>query len=131
MLVDDGTGGLSREAIGLAIEIHKRYGPGLLENAYLRPDASALRAAGHDVECQPRLALVHGGAKIDAYRPDMIVNRRLVIEVKAVAAILSVHKQQLATYMRLARIHVGLLINFNVPVLRHGIRRVLLPKASE
>src|SRR5262249_3694423 len=102
MLVDDGTDGLSGEAIGVAIAIHKKYGPGLLENAYLRPCADALRAKGHDVECQPRLALVHGEGKIDnAYRPDMIVNRRLVIEIKVVAAILPVHKQQLTTYMRL------------------------------
>jgi GxxExxY protein len=127
MLVDDGTDGLSGEAIGLAIEIHKRYGPGLLENAYLRPYADALRKAGHDVECQPRLSVVDAGETIDnAYRPDLIVNRRLVIEVKVVAALLPVHKQQLTTYMRLTKIRVGLLINFNVPVLRHGIRRVLL-----
>jgi GxxExxY protein len=127
MLIDDGTDGLSHEAIGLAIEIHKKYGPGLLENAYVRPYAEALRKAGHNVECQPRLPLVSAGEKVhNAYRPDIIVNRRLVIEVKVVAAILPVHKQQLTTYLRLTKIRVGLLINFNVPVLRHGIRRVLL-----
>ena len=124
-MVDDGTGGLSREAIGLAIEIHKKYGPGLLEHAYVRPYSKALREAGHKVECQPRLAL--SGQEIGyAYRPDLIVDRRLLIEVKVVAALLPVHKQQLTTYLRLAKIRVGLLINFNVPVLRHGIRRVLL-----
>jgi GxxExxY protein len=127
MLVDDGTEGLSGRAIGLAIGIHRNYGPGLLEKAYVRLYADALRNAGHDVECQPRLTLMDGGRRVkNAYRPDIIVDRRLVIEAKAVIAILPVHKQQLTTYMRLTKIRVGLLINFNVPVLRHGIRRVLL-----
>jgi GxxExxY protein len=98
VLVDDGTEGLSGEAIGLAIEIHKKYGRGLLENAYVRPYADTLRKAGHDVECQPRLPLVEAEEKInDAYRPDLIVDRRLVIEVKVIATILPVHKQQLTT----------------------------------
>lgn len=126
MLLDDGTGGLSYEVIGIAIAIHKKYGPGLLENAYVRPLVLDIRAAGHEVESQPRLALVHAGITIaNAYRPDIIVDRRLVIEVKVVTTLLPIHRQQLKTYMKLADIPVGLLINFNVPVLRHGIRRVL------
>src|SRR5215467_7329045 len=64
MLVDDGTEGLSGEAIGLAIEIHKKYGPGLLENAYVRSYADRLRKAGHEVDCQPRLPLLDGATKI-------------------------------------------------------------------
>ena len=129
MLIDDGTDGLTREAIGIGIAIHKKYGPKLLENAYVRPYVIDLRAAGHTVECQPRLALVHAGVTIEnAYRPDIIVDRKLVIEVKVEKAILPVHKQQLLTYMRLTNIKVGLLINFNVPVLRHGIRRLILPE---
>ena len=129
MLIDAGTDGLTREAIGIAIAIHKKYGPRLLENAYLRPYVIDLRSAGHSVECQPRLALVHAGVTIEnAYRPDIIVDRKLVIEVKVEKAILPIHKQQLLTYMRLTNIKVGLLINFNVPVLRHGIRRLILPE---
>ena len=93
-------------------------------------DRGALRKAGHNVDCQPRLGLSYGGMKIEnAYRPDMIVDRCLVIEIKSVAVILAIHKQQLTTYMRLAKIRAGLLINFNVPILRHGIRRVLLADA--
>jgi GxxExxY protein len=126
MLVDDGTNGLTFEVIGIAIRIHKKYGPGLLENAYLQPLVFDLRAAGHEVECQPRLSLVHQGVTLErAYRPDAIVDRRLVLELKVVAALLALHRQQLKTYMKLAGIPVGLLINFNVPILRHGIRRVL------
>ncbi|HEX4568546.1 MAG TPA: GxxExxY protein, partial [Vicinamibacterales bacterium] len=64
VLADDGTGGLSREAIGLAIQIHKAYGPGLLESAYFRSYADALRKAGHHIECQPRLAIQYGGRTI-------------------------------------------------------------------
>jgi len=129
MLIDDGTDGLTKEAIGIAIAIHRKYGPKLLENAYLRPYVIDLRAAGHVVECQPRLALVHAGVTIqNAYRPDIIVDRKLVIEVKVEKAILPVHKQQLLTYMRLMNIKVGLLVNFNVPVLRYGIKRLILPE---
>ena len=129
MLIDDGTDGLTKEAIGIAIAIHRKYGPKLLENAYLRPYVIDLRAAGHTVDCQPRLALVHAGVTIqNAYRPDIIVDRKLVIEVKVEKAILPVHKQQLLTYMRLMNIKVGLLVNFNVPVLRYGIKRLILPE---
>jgi len=131
MLVDDGTGGLSGQVIGIAIAIHKKYGPGLLENAYVRPLALDLRAAGCDVECRPPLSLVHAGVTIEkAYRPDLIVNRCLMIEVKVVAALLPIHRQQLKTYMALAHVPVGLLINFNVPILRYGIKRVLLTEGK-
>jgi GxxExxY protein len=126
MLVDDGTQGLSFKVIGIAIGVHKKYGPGLLENAYLRPLVIDLRAAGLHVDCQPHLRLVHAGVTIEkAYRPDLIVNGRLVLELKVVAKLLEMHRQQLKTYMKLAGIPVGLLMNFNVPILRHGIRRVL------
>ena len=84
-----------------------------------------IRAAGHKVDCQPRLPMVHSGVTIDhAYRPDLIVDDRLVIEVKVVAAILPIHRQQLKTYLKLADIAVGLLLNFNVAVMRYGIKRV-------
>jgi GxxExxY protein len=126
MLVDDGTNGLSYKVIGIAIGVHKKYGPGLLESAYLGPLVNDLRAAGLKVDRQPALPLVHEGLTIPkAYRPDAIVEGRLVVEVKVVAVLLDLHRQQLKTYMKLAGIPVGLLINFNAPVLRHGIKRVL------
>ena len=127
MLIDDGTGGLTREAIGIAIALHRKYGPSLKENAYLRPFVIDLRAAGHQVVSERSLDLVHAGVRIpNAYRPDIVVDGKLVIEVKVVSRLLPLHKQQLVTYMRLIGVKVGLLINFNVPVLRHGIRRGLL-----
>jgi len=126
MLVDDGTAGLSYKVIGMAIGVHRKYGPGLLESAYLRALVIDVRAAGYQVDCQPRLPMVHAGVTIDkAYRPDAIVDGRLVLEVKVVVRLLETHRQQLKTYMKLAGIPLGLLINFNVPVLRHGIKRVL------
>lgn len=129
MPVDDGTNGLSREAIGIAIAIHRRYGPGLLENAYCRAYAHDLRAAGHSVECERPFDFVHNKLIVRrAYRPDIVVDRKLVIEVKTVPDLLPVHRQQLKTYLKLLGIPVGLLINFNSPILRHGIRRVVLPR---
>ena len=97
MLVDDGTDGLSGKAIGIAIAIHKKFGPGLAESAYLRVYVHDLRAAGCRVECQPRVALLHAGLAVDnAYRPDIIIDRRLVIELKVVAALLPVSSPAVA-----------------------------------
>ena len=127
MLADDGTQGLSREVIGLAIGIHRKYGPGLLEKAYRDPLAHDLRAAGHGVECDRILKLAHNELIVEgAYRPDIVIDNRLIVEVKSVAVLTLLHRLQLRTYLRLAGIRVGLLINFNVPILRHGIRREIV-----
>jgi len=127
MLADDGTQGLSREVIGIAIAIHRKYGPGLLEKAYRDPLVHDLRAAGHTVDCDRSFKVIHDGLVVErAYRPDVVVDNRLIVEVKSVSAILLVHRLQLRTYLRLSGIRVGLLINFNVPILRHGIRREIV-----
>ena len=129
MLLDDGTRGLSRQAIGAAIRIHKKYGPGLLEKAYLVPYVYELKKLGFAVECERGLPLIHEGVRVErAYKPDIVVDGRLVIEVKSVRQLAHVHIQQLRTYLRLSGIPVGLLINFNVPILRHAIRRVMLER---
>jgi len=127
VLIDDGTGGLSREAIGAAIRVHKKYGPGLLEKAYRTVYVEELRKLRYSVQCEKPLSLEHDGVRVGcAYWIDIVVDGRLVIEVKSVERIVFVHLQQLKTYLRLSRIRTGLLINFNVPILRHGIRRVVL-----
>jgi GxxExxY protein len=127
VLIDDGTDGRSRKAIGAAIRIHKKYGPGLLEKAYRVPYVQELRMCGFAVDCERPLPLEHAGVRVEcAYLIDIVVDGRLVIEVKSVERILHVHIQQLKTYLRLSAIPVGLLINFNVPILRHGLRRVVL-----
>jgi len=102
MLIDDGTGGLTREAIGIAIALHRKYGPSLKENAYLRRFVIDLRAAGHQVVSERSLDLVHAGVRIpNAYRPDIVVDGKLVIEVKVVNCLLPLHKQQLLRILRL------------------------------
>jgi GxxExxY protein len=129
MLLDDGTNGLSWHAIGVAIRIHKQYGPGLWENAYRAPYVYELQKLGFSVECDRPVPLTHEGVHVRcAYKPDILVNGRLVIEVKSVQRLAHIHIQQVRTYLRLAGTPVGLLINFNVPVLRHGIRRVFLER---
>jgi GxxExxY protein len=127
VLRDDGTRGLSRQAIGAAIRVHRRYGPGLLENAYRVPYVYELEKLGLTVECERPLPLVHECVRVEcAYKLDIVVEGRLVIEVKSVRQLALVHIQQLRTYLRLSGIPVGLLMNFNVPILRHAIRRVIL-----
>jgi GxxExxY protein len=127
VLRDDGTRGLSRVVIGVAIAIHKRYGPGLLESTYRDCLVWDLRQLRCDVQCDRPLTLEHGGATIHrAYRPDLVIDGTLIVEVKSVERLAAVHLQQLRTYLRLSGIGAGLLINFNVPILRHGIRRALL-----
>ena len=118
---------LTDKIIGAAIEVHKVLGPGLLESAYqvCMEQESKLRKIPYE-----RLVDLHLNYKcieLDAgYVIDLIYDKRVIVELKAVEQILPVHEAQLLTYMRLTGIHVGLLINFNVPVVKDGIyRRVL------
>ena len=131
MLIDDGTGGLSKDVIGVAIEIHRKYGAGLLEDAYLQPMVWALEKRGFDIETEVPLAIEFEGQIVQrAYIIDVVVKRgeyRLLLEIKSVAAILPIHISQVTTYLSLSGIPVGLLMNFNVQVMRHGIKRVLHP----
>jgi len=131
MLIGDGTEGLSEQVIGVAIEIHREFGPGLLEKAYVLPLVWALESRGFSVEFERPLSIEYGGRVIDrAYIIDIVVNDKVLVEVKAVAAILPIHIAQVRTYLTLSNIRVGLIMNFNVAVLRHGIRRVLHPDIS-
>jgi GxxExxY protein len=129
MLIDDGTGGLSWQVIGAAIRIHKKFGPGLLERAYRPPLVFELERLGLEVVCDSPYPLVHEGITVPrAFKPDMVVDRKLVVELKSIRQLAAIHTQQVRTYLRLSGIPVGLIINFNVPVLRHGIRRVMLDR---
>lgn len=131
MLIDDGTGGLSKDVIGVAIEIHRKYGAGLLEDAYFRPLVWALEKRGFEIETEVPLAIEFEGQVVQrAYIIDAVVKRgeyRLLLEVKSVAVILPIHVSQVTTYLSLSEIPVGLLMNFNVQVMRHGIKRVFHP----
>jgi GxxExxY protein len=118
---------LSGKVIGCAIEVHKNLGPGLLESAYERCLSYELTAAGLRHEAQKELPIDYKGLKLDtAYRIDLIVENGVIVELKSVEKVLPIHEAQILTYMKLAGISVGLLINFNVTKLKDGIKRFVL-----
>jgi len=113
--------------IGAAIEVHRQLGPGLLESAYEECLCHELHLRGIGFRRQIELPVEYKGIKLDCgYRLDLIVQDEVVVELKCVERVLPVHEAQLLTYMRLAGKQVGLLINFNVPVLTRGISRRVL-----
>jgi len=117
---------LSHQVIGAAIEVHKALGPGLLESAYEACLAYELREQGLAVEAQVALPVVYRDVRLDCgYRVDLLVEGSLIVEVKAVSEIASVHKAQLLSYLRLAQLPLGLLINFHSELLTRGVRRVV------
>jgi GxxExxY protein len=118
---------ITQAIIGAAIEVHRTLGPGLLESAYRECLCRELELKNLQFEKEQGLPLEYKGLKLDqGYRVDIIVYNQVVVEVKAVEGLLPVHEAQLMTYMRLGGWRVGLLINFNVPVLKDGIRRRVL-----
>ena len=118
---------ITREGIGAAIEVHRALGPGLLESAYEECLARELTLREVPYLKQLALPVEYKGVRVDcAYRLDFLVRSRVVVEVKSVAGIDPIHEAQLLTYMRLGEWRLGLLINFNGPVLKSGIRRLIL-----
>jgi GxxExxY protein len=115
---------LTEQIIGAAIEVHRNLGPGLLERTYEACLAQELKLQRIQFEQQKRLAVNYKGITIDrGYRLDFLVEQKVVVEIKAIAQLLSIHDAQLLTYLKLGDYPVGLLLNFNVPVLKEGIRR--------
>jgi GxxExxY protein len=116
----------SADILGSALDVHSGLGPGLLEGAYETFLAHDLSARGYRVQRQVQLPVTFKGVRIDAgYRVDLLVNERIIIEVKAVAAIASIHEAQLLSYLVLGNHPLGLLINFHVARLKDGIRRMV------
>ncbi len=112
--------------IGAAIEVHRTLGPGLLESVYHACLAHELVALRLPFEAQKGLPLVYKGVRLDCgFRLDFVVEDLVVVEVKCVEAVQAVHHAQLLTYLKLTGHPAGLIINFNVPVLKNGIKRVL------
>ena len=110
--------------IGAAIEVHRALGPGLLESAYEECLRHELHLRGVAFERQVNLPVLYKGLLFDCgYKMDLVVERQIVLELKAVESILPVHKAQLLTYLKLSQKQVGLLINFNVPLMTRGIIR--------
>ena len=117
---------LTGEVIGAAIEVHKALGPGLLESVYEECMCVELGLREIPYERQKELPVEYKGAKLDcAYRLDILVARKLVVELKACNSLEPIHEAQLLTYLKLTGLKVGLLINFNVPVLKEGIKRLV------
>lgn len=118
---------LTKEVIGAAIEVHRAFGPGLLESAYETCLCHELGLRGIQFERQKPLPLIFKGATLDwGYRLDLLVSNSVVVEIKAVEAFLPIHEAQLLTYLKLGGWNLGLLINFNVRVLKDGIKRIVL-----
>lgn len=117
---------LSYRVIGLSMEVHRELGPGLLESAYEEALAYELQQAGISFERQRETPLLYKGVRLNSgYRVDLLIEGKLIVELKAVSELLPVHHAQLLTYLKLERRSLGLLINFATPVLKDGIRRVL------
>ena len=124
---------ITERIIGAAIEVHRALGPGLLESAYEACLAFELVQRGLKVEQQKPLPVVYREVKLDCgYRLDLLVEETVIVEIKAVDSLAPIYQAQLLSYLRLSGYKVGLLINFNVKVLKSGIRRVVnnFPDAS-
>lgn len=117
---------LSSKIIGAAIEVHKALGPGLLESAYEECLSYELGLRYLSLEKQKPLAIIYKGKKLDCgYRLDLVVEKAIILELKSCEKIEEIHKAQLLTYLKLSGLKLGLLLNFNVPVMRDGIVRIV------
>jgi GxxExxY protein len=117
---------LSNKTIGAAIEVHKALGPGLLESAYEKCLCHELKLCGLSFDSQKPLPVLFKGEEIDCgYRLDIVVDNAIVLELKSCEKIEPIHKAQLLTYLKLSGLTLGLVLNFNVPVMRNGIVRIV------
>jgi GxxExxY protein len=118
--------GAARAALDAGLKVHRALGPGLLESAYEHCLAYELVERGMFVERQVVLPITYGIVKLDAgYRLDLVIDHVVIIEIKAVDAISAIHQAQLMTYLKLSGMHVGLLMNFNVILFKHGLKRMV------
>lgn len=117
---------VTERVIGAASQVHRTLGPGLLESVYLACLLYELRTTGLSVETQYKVPIQYGDVQIECgYRIDVLVEATVILEVKAVAELAPIHEAQLLPYLRLSRRPVGLLINLNTKVLKHGVRRLI------
>jgi len=118
---------LTQKIIGAAIEVHKNLGPGLLESAYEKCLVYELQELGLEIKQQVNLPVKYKDIEIESYyRLDLVVNEKVIIELKAVEELSKVHEAQLITYLKLSKYRVGLLINFNEDKLMNGLKRRIL-----
>lgn len=125
--IDNETNDLAYRILGIAYKVHSELGPGLLENAYEACMCYELEKEGIVFERQKELPVIYYGQKIDCgYRIDILVENKIILELKTVDDLLPVHRAQLITYLKLSKIHLGYLINFNCSSLKNGIKRYIL-----
>ena len=118
---------VARSIVDAGLKVHKALGPGLLESAYEHCLAFELGARGLPVRRQVALPVIYEAQTLDAgYRVDLVVADAVIVEIKAVDALTRVHQAQILTYLKLSKLRLGLLMNFNVELLKHGIRRIAL-----
>ncbi len=118
---------LSEKIIGSAIEVHRTLGPGLLESTYRKCLVYELKAKKLTIEEEKTLPVVYKDIQLEsAYRIDIVVNQSIIVELKHVETLLDVHKAQVLTYLKLGAYPLGLLINFNVKLLKNGIKRFVM-----
>ena len=117
---------LTYRIIGCGVEVHRELGPGLLEQSYERAFCIELTEAGLSYTRQLVVPVMYKGHSIGEHRPDLVVENQVVVEIKSVERFIGLHDAQLLAYMRILRISVGLLLNFNSEVLRNGIRRLTI-----
>jgi GxxExxY protein len=121
--------GLSRIVIGCAIEVHRQLGPGLLESAYQACLKHELIQKGLKVRVEVPMPIIYKDIKLDhGYRMDILVEEKLVLEIKTVEGFTDVHQAQMVTYLKLGDYRLGLLLNFHVAILKNGIKRVINSK---
>jgi len=124
MLLDEA---LTQQIIGLAIEVHRNTGRGLLESVYEQCLCHELRLAGLPFERQVGVPVIYKGLALDeGFRADIVVDRRVILEIKSVATILPAYEAQLHTYLRMSQIPIGLLLNFNTARLTDGLKRLVV-----
>jgi GxxExxY protein len=123
---DPETDGLTELLIGAFIEVHKELGPGLTENLYEEAVCHELDLRGLRYERQVLVEVTYKGKPIGTNRIDLIVEGKVIVELKSCEALNPVHRAQLICYLKLKKLRVGLLVNFNVPILRDGVKRVVL-----
>jgi GxxExxY protein len=115
----------ARTVIGAAIEVHRHLGPGFLEGVYEAALVAELRQQGIPFEQQKAVPLLYKCQQVGLHRLDLLVDRRVIVELKAVDLLVPIHFAQMISYLAATRLTLGLLINFHVPILKHGIHRVI------
>ena len=122
----DGDTVTTERIIGCAIEVHKHLGPGLLESVYESALCVEFKANSLPFKRQMGVPLYYKGELIAQHRPDLIVDDKVIVEVKSVEALAPIHMAQLLTYLRVTSLRVGLILNFNSPTMKQGTKRVVL-----